>query len=85
MGSRSKKNDPARNAIAKGKPVFQGRVISKKKQKQHDRAAKMEKRWLAAKGLIEAEEEMKGTLNASPLSGESKIGSSLDNSCYYIC
>ncbi|KAI9488350.1 hypothetical protein BDB00DRAFT_848559 [Zychaea mexicana] len=38
-------------------PVFQGKVITKKKQKLHDRAIKMEKRYLHQKGYLEAPEE----------------------------
>ncbi|KAI8143095.1 hypothetical protein BJV82DRAFT_669224 [Fennellomyces sp. T-0311] len=37
--------------------VFQGRVQSKKKQKQVERAAKLEKRLLHQKGFLDAPEE----------------------------
>ncbi|CDS11704.1 hypothetical protein LRAMOSA03967 [Lichtheimia ramosa] len=53
MGSRNKTS----RTIGKNKPVFQGRVITKKKQKQHDRAIKNTQKWLASKGLVAAPEE----------------------------
>ncbi|KAI8075835.1 uncharacterized protein B0P05DRAFT_546593 [Gilbertella persicaria] len=43
------------------------RVVTKKKQKQLERAIKNEKKMLASKGLIELEEEMKDVALPNPL------------------
>ncbi|KAI8380608.1 hypothetical protein EDC96DRAFT_561196 [Choanephora cucurbitarum] len=43
------------------------RVVTKKKQKQLERAIKNEKKALAAKGLIDYEEEMKDVALPNPL------------------
>ncbi|KAG2217037.1 hypothetical protein INT45_003993 [Circinella minor] len=54
-------------------PVFQGRVISKKKQKQLEKAVKLEKRLLHQKGYLEAPEEDMQDANALVPSQKQKV------------